>query len=118
MGVFGQDATAHEVRVEEAERALAVALACPAHQSVAHVNASAMRFVEAAEYSLSKGCPLLALYQIGVAEGIATALRDVVGVDGGAHEYGVLKAVLRKMSEIRLQVAREHPESAIKIPVH
>jgi hypothetical protein len=104
-----------EVRKAEAERRLQVLLKHPTHPSVANVNASALNYVEAAEYSLSVGCPLLALYQIGVAEGIATALREVAGVASGLKEYAVLTAVLRKVMEIRCRVARKYPESPTKL---
>jgi hypothetical protein len=109
MGVFGTDVTPHEVRVKEAAQSLAVSLACEPHESVAHVNANAMSYVEAAEYSMANGEALTALYRIGVAEGIAIALRDVVGLNGGAHEQAVLKTVLQKMVEIRLECGRRCP---------
>lgn len=115
---MGSNSTPHEVRVEEARQQLAEGIERPAHPSVAHVNATALNFVKAAEHSMEQGCPLLALYQIGVAEGIATALRDVVGFNTGTREHAILSTVLRKMMEIRLAVAKSHPESPRQIPVH
>jgi hypothetical protein len=50
-----------------------------------------------------------------VAEGIATALREVAGVASGLKEYAVLTAVLRKVMEIRCRVARKYPESPTKL---
>lgn len=121
---MGTSDVPREVRVAEAEMLLQKQLAMPAHASVAHVETSAMRYVEAAEYSMSVGCPFLAVYQIGIAEGVAMALRDVVGFNAGIHEHAVLRAVLQKALAIRTEVAKMHQESSIteseeiEIPIH
>jgi len=83
----------------------------PAHPSVAHVRLNAMAYAESAEAAMAHGCPMIALYQIGVAEGIAMALQAVAGYTEGVREHTVLRTVLQKMLVLRCEAARRNNES-------
>jgi hypothetical protein len=100
---MGADSASHETRVAEHKAKIARAASSEPHASVAHVNADALRYLEAAEKAIEEGNNVHALYLVGVAEGIANALADVAGL-AGVREAAVREMVSKRVIEVRLLV--------------
>lgn len=113
MGLSTAEVVPTEVRAAEERRKLEAMVAHPAHRTVAHVQLSALAHLEAAEHALAAGEHLRALHVIGVAEGIAEALRAVAGGVEGLREVAVATTVARKAAEVKTLIARLSAEGRL-----
>jgi hypothetical protein len=95
-----------QVRQEESMRKTEEAIQLPPHESVKHVNADALRFLAAAEEALRNDNLYEALYLVGMAQGVAIALRDVAGALEGIREGAVLRKVAMLACELSLKAAQ------------